>query len=59
MDAGEFAPADPTVVGRAVLHATARFHHPALAREWADPTTLARELDAVYSLILRGLLRGE
>lgn len=35
MATGEFTGgADPTVVGRAVLQATAQFHHPALAGEW-------------------------
>lgn len=57
--AGEFAPTDPAVTGRAVLHATARFHHPALAGEWGDPVVLARELEAVYTLILRGLRTPE
>lgn len=56
---GEFAPTDPVVAGRAVLHATARFHHPALAGEWGDPVALTRELEAVYALILRGLLAPE
>ncbi|HRD61038.1 MAG TPA: TetR family transcriptional regulator [Nocardioides sp.] len=56
---GEFAQADPSVVGRAVLHATARFHHPALAGEWSDRTRLAAELEAVYSLLQRGLLAGD
>jgi AcrR family transcriptional regulator len=59
MAAGEFAPGNPAVVGRAVLHATARFHHPALAGEWGDRAMLARELEAVYSLLLRGLLNRE
>jgi AcrR family transcriptional regulator len=59
MAAGEFAGADPSVVGRAVLHATARFHHPALAGEWGDRARLAAELEAVYSLLLRGLLAGD
>lgn len=57
--AGEFAPTDPAVAGRAVLHATARFHHPALAGEWGDPVLLAEELEAVYALILRGILASE
>ena len=58
MASGEFGPGDPVVAGRAVLHATARFHHPALAGEWAAPN-LAAELEAVYALILRGLaVRG-
>jgi AcrR family transcriptional regulator len=55
---GEFAETDPSVTGRAFLHATARFHHPALAGEWGDPPRLAAELEAVYSLLLRGLLAG-
>ncbi len=60
MATGEFTgAADPTVVGRAVLHATARFHHPALAGEWGDPPRLAAELEAVYSLLLRGLLADD
>ena len=56
--AGEFADGDPAVLGRAVLHGTARFHHPALAREWTDPQIMADELEAVFSLLLQGLLRG-
>jgi hypothetical protein len=42
------------VVGRAVLHATAKFHHPAHAAEWGEPG-LDQELEAVYRLILSGL----
>jgi AcrR family transcriptional regulator len=55
MTSGEFAPGDAAEVGRAVLHATARFHHPALAGEWGDQPTLAADLEAVYALLLRGL----
>jgi AcrR family transcriptional regulator len=54
--AGEFAPGDPAVIGRAVLHATARFHHPALAGEWGDQARLAADLEAVYALLLNGLV---
>ena len=54
MEDGEFAPGDPSAVGRAVLHATAKFHHPAHAGEWGDPG-LAEQLQAVYRLILNGL----
>lgn len=54
--AGEFAPGDPSVVGRAVLHATARFHHPALAGEWGDQARLAADLEEVYALLLHGLV---
>ena len=38
---GELSPVDPAVTGRAVLHATARFHHPAHAEEWSDPAVAA------------------
>ncbi len=55
--AGELATPDPTRAGRAVLHATARFHHPALAGEWtsASAARLEADLDAVYELVLLGL----
>jgi AcrR family transcriptional regulator len=56
MASGEFRAGDPAVVGRAVLHATARFHHPALAAEWGDPE-LPAELDAVLDLLVDGLRR--
>jgi AcrR family transcriptional regulator len=52
--AAEFRAADPVVAGRAVLQATARFHHPAHATEWVDPD-LDADLDAVVSLLLTGL----
>jgi AcrR family transcriptional regulator len=57
MASGEFAEGDAGTIGRAVLVATARFHHPAHAAEWSDPA-LSAEFDAVYALILQGLLRG-
>ena len=53
--AGEFAPADPGRVGRAVLQATALFHHPAHADEWGDPR-LPDHFDAVFELVLQGLV---
>jgi AcrR family transcriptional regulator len=56
--AGEFRAADPAVAGRAVLQATARFHHPAHATEWSD-TDLDADLDAVVSLLLTGLRAAE
>jgi hypothetical protein len=37
-----------------VLHATARFHHPAHAVEWRD-SEIEAQLDAVVSLQLWGL----
>lgn len=51
---GEFLATDPAAAGRAVLQATARFHHPAHANEWTDPTIVA-DLEAVLDLLLRGL----
>ena len=51
---GELAAADPAVAGRAVLQATALFHHPAHAREWAEPG-LDAALEAVLDLLLEGL----
>ena len=53
--AGEFAEVDPAVTGRAVVHATARFHHPAHAEEWADPA-VAADLAAVWAMLVSGLL---
>jgi AcrR family transcriptional regulator len=50
----EFTVTDPAVAGRAVLQATARFHHPAHALEWSEPGIDA-DYDAVIELILRGL----
>jgi AcrR family transcriptional regulator len=50
----EFAATDAGVAGRAVLQATARFHHPMHAMEWSDPNIDA-DYDAVITLILRGL----
>jgi AcrR family transcriptional regulator len=50
----EFATTDPGVAGRAVLQATARFHHPMHAMEWSDPNIDA-DYDAVIILLLRGL----
>lgn len=55
MATGEFAPGDLAILGRAVLQATGRFHHPALAGEWTDQARLTRDLEAVYALLLRGL----
>ncbi len=52
--AGDFARTDPDVAGRAVLQATARFHHPAHAAEWVDDN-IDGDLDAVVSLLLVGL----
>ena len=51
---GVFAVTDPAVSARAVLSATARFHHPVHASEWADPGIDAA-FEGVWHLILGGL----
>ena len=51
---GEMQAADPAVAARAVLDATARFHNPAHAAEWADPRIEAA-LEGVVGLVLGGL----
>lgn len=51
---GEFADADPAALGRAVLVATTRFHSPAHALEWSDPT-IDVAFEEVWSLIVWGL----
>jgi AcrR family transcriptional regulator len=53
---GEFAAPDAAVAGRAVLQATARFHHPAHAVDWDDPR-LDTDLDAILDLLTAGLRR--
>jgi hypothetical protein len=48
-------PKDPDeAVGRAVLIATSRFHHPAHAAEWTDPAMDA-SLEDVWRLLMDGL----
>lgn len=57
VSSGEFANVDPARYARAVLQATARFHHPAHAGEWDEPT-LDSDLDAVLEVLLGGLRAG-
>ncbi len=45
---------DPETTARAILDATARFHNPAHAAEWSDPSQPAA-FRAVCDLLLRGL----
>jgi AcrR family transcriptional regulator len=54
MEEGSFRKLDPTAAARAVLSATARFHHPAHAAEWGDPRCRA-DFKAVWKLIMDGL----
>lgn len=50
---GTFHTVDSVATGRAILMATSRFHHPAHAAEWVDPT-----LDAAYNDVWRLLMDG-
>lgn len=54
---GDFAATDVERAGRAVLQATALFHHPAHADEWGDPD-LPAQLEAVLDLLVAGLRAG-
>lgn len=45
---------NPAAASRAVLSATARFHNPVHASEWADPS-LDKDFEEVWSLLLKGL----
>jgi AcrR family transcriptional regulator len=51
---GQLTATDPATAGRAVFDATARFHNPTHAPEWADPAIDAA-FEGVRSLVLRGL----
>jgi AcrR family transcriptional regulator len=51
---GELAVADAAVAGRAVFHATTRFHNPIHASEWSDPGIDAA-FEGVWTLVVRGL----
>ena len=51
---GTFRTVDPAAMGRAVLVATSKFHHPAHAAEWGDPAIDAA-FDDVWRLLMEGL----
>jgi hypothetical protein len=53
VEEGTFGTGDPVAAGRAVLHATSRFHHPAHAGEWVHPAT-----DAAYNEVWQLLMDG-
>ena len=57
VEQGAFAVSDPAAAARAVLSATARFHHPAHAAEWADPE-IDLDFGNVRRLIAAGLTAG-
>jgi AcrR family transcriptional regulator len=54
IEEGSFRKTDPIAAARAVLFATARFHHPAHAAEWTDPA-LDSTFDDLWSLLMGGL----
>jgi AcrR family transcriptional regulator len=54
VEEGTFRTVDPTAMGRAVLIATSKFHHPAHATEWGDPA-LDAAYEAVWQLLMDGL----
>jgi AcrR family transcriptional regulator len=51
---GTFRAVDPTAMGRAVLVATSKFHHPAHATEWGD-TAIDAAYEDVWQLLMNGL----
>lgn len=54
MERGEFTITDARKAGEAIFYATARFHDPVHAAEWADPGIEAA-FDAVWMLLMRGI----
>lgn len=54
---GELAPMRTEVAARALFDATTRFHNPAHAAEWQDPSILDA-FDGVWGVLARGLPRG-
>ena len=51
---GTFRTVDPVAAGRAVLVATSKFHHPAHAAEWGDPS-IDEAFEDVWRLLMDGL----
>jgi AcrR family transcriptional regulator len=54
IEEGTFRTVDPMAMGRAVLVATSKFHHPAHAAEWGDPA-IAAAYEDVWQLLMDGL----
>src|SRR3954453_581596 len=54
VEQGAFEVADVKASARAIFDATVRYHHPAQAEEWSDPTLSAR-IDVLLVLLLKGL----
>lgn len=55
---GEFAVTNAYEAAQAVFDATTRFHHPAHASEWSDPT-IDTDFAHVWELVLSGLVHGK
>jgi len=55
---GEIVAGDPQQMARTLLHATARFHHPAFAATWTEPNVIA-DFDALWAMLHPGLARGD
>ena len=53
---GEIAAGDPRQLARAVINATARFHHPAFAASWTDPQ-IDTDFETVWHMIQPGLVK--
>ncbi|HXF24469.1 MAG TPA: TetR/AcrR family transcriptional regulator [Gemmatimonadaceae bacterium] len=53
VEEGTFRTVDPVAMGRSVLMATSRFHHPAHAAEWGDPN-----IDVAYNDVWQLLMSG-
>ena len=54
VEEGTFRTVDPMAMGRAVLIATSKFHHPAHAAEWGDPVIHSAYED-VWQLLMDGM----
>jgi AcrR family transcriptional regulator len=56
IQAGEFQSNDAREQASAIFFATARFHHPALAKEWLSPS-IKNEFEQVWNLLVSGVLK--
>ncbi|HRE46931.1 MAG TPA: TetR family transcriptional regulator [Aggregatilineales bacterium] len=54
---GDFTVNDPFAAGQGVFYATARFHDPVHAAEWAD-LNIDAAFESVWTLLMRGLGAG-
>ncbi|MFD1356786.1 TetR family transcriptional regulator [Fictibacillus halophilus] len=56
IQAGEFQSGDAREQASAIFFATARFHHPALAKEWLSES-IKNEFEQVWNLLVSGFLK--